>query len=249
MARPKDPEKKQLILDCSLELVAVRGFHAVSVKDIATRAQISLGSVYTYFESKETLVNELYRTWKNRLMEAIGTPAWRSGWVMEREGENGSFSPSSGLFGVTKSRLTDARKAHKLLCHRLGGFIRTYPRAFLFLETHLHAEYLDADSLAMEQQVTEAALGFYRSHLGIDTARARPESVQILLSASFGAFVQLFKAHQAGLIGLDDDEIEELEAHLWSMIEGFRRAQEAQLSQQETSRQGPNCVMSAPGNF
>ena len=148
-------------------------------------------------------------------MEFLGTSNWPNGLDVAK-------SVPTGL-PIMVEGISPGRFAHKLLCNRLGGFIRTHSLAFMFLEAQLHADYLDEESLILERRATEAALVFYREQLGIDTQRASVESVQILLSASFGAFVQLFKAQVAGLITLSDAQVDELEGLLWGMIESFKK--------------------------
>ena len=64
---PKSPEqfddirkqKKQLIMDTALELFAENGFHATSISQIAGKAKISKGLTYNYFESKDSILNEI----------------------------------------------------------------------------------------------------------------------------------------------------------------------------------------------
>ena len=48
--------KKKLIMDTALELFAEEGFHTTSISKIASRAGISKGLLYNYFESKEDLI-------------------------------------------------------------------------------------------------------------------------------------------------------------------------------------------------
>lgn len=57
---PKAKRTRQQILDSSLELFKDKGFDRASMRDIATRAGLSLGSAYYYFESKEELVFAFY---------------------------------------------------------------------------------------------------------------------------------------------------------------------------------------------
>jgi AcrR family transcriptional regulator len=49
------------VLDAALDLFIQKGFAATRVEDIATRAGISKGSVYLYFESKEKIIEGLVR--------------------------------------------------------------------------------------------------------------------------------------------------------------------------------------------
>lgn len=57
---PKAQRTRQQILDSSLELFKDKGFDRASMRDIATRAGLSLGSTYYYFASKEELVFAFY---------------------------------------------------------------------------------------------------------------------------------------------------------------------------------------------
>lgn len=55
-------QKKQLIMDTALELFAENGFHATSMSQIATKAGISKGLAYNYFESKNKILDEIITT-------------------------------------------------------------------------------------------------------------------------------------------------------------------------------------------
>ncbi len=60
-------EKRQLILDKSLELFANNGYHSTSISKIANLAGISKGLIYNYFESKEDILLQLI----NRVFKEI----------------------------------------------------------------------------------------------------------------------------------------------------------------------------------
>ncbi len=51
--------RKAQIMETALELFAMKGFQSTSIANIATRAGISKGLIYNYFESKEALIKEL----------------------------------------------------------------------------------------------------------------------------------------------------------------------------------------------
>ena len=52
-------EKMELIMETSLELFAENGYHATSISQIATKAGISKGLIYNYYESKNELLEAL----------------------------------------------------------------------------------------------------------------------------------------------------------------------------------------------
>ncbi|GKU83035.1 TetR/AcrR family transcriptional regulator [Niallia sp. NCCP-28] len=54
-------ERKQHILECALHAIAKKGVSSVEIKDIARESKISVGSVYTYFKSKDDILKEVAR--------------------------------------------------------------------------------------------------------------------------------------------------------------------------------------------
>lgn len=54
-------ERRQQILECGLDMIVSRGFEATKIRDIADKLQISVGLFFNYFESKETLYEELVK--------------------------------------------------------------------------------------------------------------------------------------------------------------------------------------------
>lgn len=64
MVRLKNDDKRDAILKATLLLVNSNGFHAAPMSKIATEAGVSAGTIYLYFQSKEDLVNTLYRELK-----------------------------------------------------------------------------------------------------------------------------------------------------------------------------------------
>lgn len=48
--------RKQQILTAAIACFAEKGFHKTSMKDIFTRADLSAGAVYSYFESKDEII-------------------------------------------------------------------------------------------------------------------------------------------------------------------------------------------------
>ncbi|WP_050616339.1 TetR/AcrR family transcriptional regulator [Bacillus testis] len=53
-------EKEKLIMDAAMKLFAQKGFSATSIQEIATEAEISKGSFYLYYKSKENLLYRIF---------------------------------------------------------------------------------------------------------------------------------------------------------------------------------------------
>lgn len=103
--RRRKDARPQEILEAALAEFAVRGFAAARMEDIATRAGVTKGTVYLYFDSKEDLFKSLVR-------ESIGAA------IDARMADAKSFEgDSSRLLGM--------------VLRAIGNFARTSDRAVL----------------------------------------------------------------------------------------------------------------------
>lgn len=67
MARPRSEDKRNAILDAAVAEFASRGVWSTPTSAISRKAGVAEGTLFTYFASKEVLVNELYRALKTEL--------------------------------------------------------------------------------------------------------------------------------------------------------------------------------------
>ncbi|HEY1552290.1 MAG TPA: TetR/AcrR family transcriptional regulator [Kofleriaceae bacterium] len=185
-------DKRRKILDAALSEFAERGYHGVAVPEVAGAAGVSTGTVYIYFDSKEALVNEVFRDAKSRLKTAL----------------------LDGLPELDPYRIDNGEAWFLELWRRLGTFAHGEPKAFRFLEMQDHVPYLDADSRALELSVL-APLWFAGKQL---RARAAEPPVDVAIALLWGAFVGLVKASRLGYLALDDRGLEQAGAACWRMI-------------------------------
>lgn len=61
LARPKSESKRKAILEASMNLFAERGIGHAPTSAISAAAGIAEGTLFTYFKTKDELLNELYR--------------------------------------------------------------------------------------------------------------------------------------------------------------------------------------------
>ena len=64
-------DKRRIILDAAIRVFARRGFHACRVSDVADEAGVAYGLVYHYFDSKEEILNTLFRERWQLMLDAI----------------------------------------------------------------------------------------------------------------------------------------------------------------------------------
>src|SRR3954468_10930641 len=62
---------RQEIIESALRAFAERGFHGTAIPEIAQAAGVGVASIYRRFESKERLVNAVFRDAKSRLRDAL----------------------------------------------------------------------------------------------------------------------------------------------------------------------------------
>ena len=157
--------KREAILEAALELFVERGFHGTAVPEIADRAGVGAGTIYRYFDSKEALVNAIYRQEKLHFAHVV-------------------------LDDFPTSAPT--REQFRLLWTRMVAFATAHPSAFIFLELHHHARYLDAESRAVEHRMTEL---FTSVVTGAQARRElKPGPPRLLMGLVTGAFVGVIRS-------------------------------------------------------
>ena len=71
MARPRSEDKRNAILDAATRLFAERGLTAAPTSQISKLAGVAEGTLFTYFKTKDDLINALYREVKLELADAM----------------------------------------------------------------------------------------------------------------------------------------------------------------------------------
>ena len=162
-ARPT-VDKREAILAAALELFVARGFYGTAVPEIADLADVGAGTIYRYFESKEALVNAIYREQKLRFGQVA-------------------------LDDFPLSAPT--REQFRVLWMRMARFAIDNPSSFVFLELHHHARYLDAASRAVEQRMTEL---FRQVVVGAQArGELKPGDPRVLMGLVMGGFIGVIR--------------------------------------------------------
>lgn len=169
--RTSPGDKRDAIMTAALDLFVERGFYGTAVPEVAERAQVGAGTIYRYFESKEALVNAIYRDQKLRMVAALLAD-----------------------FPVA----APAREQFRTIWTRMARFVDDNPKGFAFCELHHHATYLDADSIAVEQRMSDMVVRF----LGESQRRGeiRKAPAFLLIGLVMGAFIGVVRwANESGM--------------------------------------------------
>ncbi len=63
--------RRSRVITAAIELAAEGGYDAVQMRDVATRAQVALGTIYRYFTSKDQLLAAALVQWAGELEERL----------------------------------------------------------------------------------------------------------------------------------------------------------------------------------
>ncbi len=67
----RSKEKKQRIKDAAVILMSEKGYHSTSSNEIAKKADVSIGTFYSYFKDKKALYAELVEDIYNTVLEPV----------------------------------------------------------------------------------------------------------------------------------------------------------------------------------
>ena len=138
----KEREKlrhKEEILEAALSLFSEKGFHNVSMQEIAEQSEFGVGTLYNFFESKEALFEELMTSTRDHvtrefsdILDGPGTekellekfiryqPEFQ-----EKHGETIKlFVSELGIKGSKLSKFRDENKVHEIINSRLAKLIK-----------------------------------------------------------------------------------------------------------------------------
>jgi AcrR family transcriptional regulator len=182
-------DKSEAILKAALDLFVERGFHGTSVPSVAHQAGVAAGTIYHYFASKEALVNALYQSLKQK--------------IMARVLDDFPFAAPT-------------REQFRTVWTRMAEFAVQNPREFAFLELHHHSSYLDAKSIAIENQIIQFGAQIIEAAQAAQVIKPLPPA--LLMEFANGAFIGVFRAGLAGHIPLTLETFLAAETCGWEAI-------------------------------
>jgi AcrR family transcriptional regulator len=182
-------DKRTAILEATLKLVSERGFHGTAMSKVAREAGVSAGIIYHYFEGKDDLINELYKSIKRQAAQAM--------------------LEDVDLAQSVRSQI------RQLLGNVLRHFIQR-PRESAFLEQYARSPYygpqIETELSQHYQPVVEC---FQRAQQD----KVIKDLPQVVISAfTLDVATSLAQKHAAGLLKLTDDLIDRIVDASWEAI-------------------------------
>ena len=115
--RPNDPQRRERILQATLDTIAAHGIHAVTHRKIATCANVPLGSLTYYFSGIEALIEEAFS-----LFTAEMSAQYQQGFVGVTNREQACDAIADLIFSA---QVTTARNME--LMYQLYAFCSSQP--------------------------------------------------------------------------------------------------------------------------
>jgi TetR/AcrR family transcriptional regulator, repressor of fatR-cypB operon len=186
---PVEGDKRRAILDSAMTLFAELGFHGTTIPEVAERARVAAGTIYRYFDSKEALVNAVFRREKEALASALLEDfPWEAG----------------------------PREQFHAFWLRYAKHATEHREAFAFLELHHHAPYLDDESRAVEASVLMAGKALIES--AQQQGAMKPLPPALLIAIVYGSFATMIKASFTEYLELSDEIVDAAERCVWEAI-------------------------------
>ena len=188
MARAKSPEKRRAILRAAVHEIAQAGLSA-STASIAKGAQLAEGTLFTYFPTKNVLLNELYIDLKNDVYRRINADFPHKAALRLR---------ARHVWMETLRWALEAPEERKVsLQLNISDVVTQATREQVRLQSGALAQ--TASEVALKGAFKDLPPGFALSVMGamqdavIDTVAKKPREKEALFERSFEAFWRMAK--------------------------------------------------------
>ena len=182
--------KREAILQATLHLLAHKGFHGFSIKQVADLAGVAAGTVYLYFNDREDLILQL----DAQIMEQVAQYIFAN------------HNPRQPLFDQFQQ-----------LCLSFWHFFKQNPEIQLSKNQfeHLPPEVL-RNRHADAKTIFYPLITFFESGRADASLKNLPN--EVLFSLAFEHFFALARNAMIGLIDIDDMMLEDIVLASWDAI-------------------------------
>ena len=182
-------EKKKAIFESTLALIKEKGFHGTPMSQVAKNAGVAAGTIYHHFDSKNTLIMELYAYLRDQMLSSL----------LKADHEQIDF----------KDRFFNFFTSHCL-------FYIENPKALFFMEQFVNSPYSSRDPIQENDRFQQTFKDVIRT--GVKTKVLKPIDYRILASLIHGAVVTTSKIHICKKIYISEVEIKQLAHVVWDGI-------------------------------
>lgn len=184
MIPPKD--KKLAIFESTLTLIRANGFHGTPMSQIAKQAGVAAGTIYHHFDSKDTLILELYEHVLQQMLSSL----------LQADGEEMDY----------RERFFNFFISHCL-------FYMEHPNALFFMEQFVNSPY-NSRQTSQENERAQGTLKDLITY-GVEHQVLKPIDARIVGSLVHGAVVSTAKIHLCRKIPLGPQTLHQIAEMVW----------------------------------
>ena len=182
--------KCDIILAATLHLLASRGFHGFSIRDVAKEAGVATGTVYLYFDDREDLIKKLH----SQIIETVG-----------RE-----------VFFAAGNNLSLYQQFHRM-CRNFWDLFKQQPDIIL---SKGQFDHLPPDLLRSRHEeakvVLEPLFTFFLH--GRERLELKDFPDEILFSLAFEPYFEIARKSLQGFVVVDDEMLDRIIRASWDSI-------------------------------
>ncbi len=190
----KNTDKRQAILNTTLELIIEQGVQATSMSKVSKKSGVAVGTIYHHFESKEAIITELYRHFKLEMLE-----------IMTKD--------------IQENQSLEAEFTDTVI--RLFNYAKSNPAALEFCETFASSPIIDSK---IREEVASKFYTFSNTFFqrmqdeGI-LSGTRKDMLFIYLN---GTIFSMLRAHISGQINWTKDDVKAYMKLVWKGLSGSK---------------------------
>lgn len=182
--------KREAILEATLQLLASKGFHGFSIKQVAEQAGVAAGTVYLYFHDRDDLIRQLH----------VG--------IVEKVARH--------IFAEHRSQ-ESLFDQYRQLCLSFWGLFLQEPAILL---SKVQFDHLPPDVLRIRHADTKTTLyplmTFFEQGREKEVMKNFPD--EVLFALGFEPYFDLVRKHMLGLLHIDEPMLELTIAASWDAI-------------------------------
>jgi len=157
--------KRQQVLDTTLELISELGFHATPISLITKKSNVAAGTIYHYFTNKEDLIDTLYSDIKKEM-----------GIALEKGIDN-------------TANFKD--KFFKIWTNLFNYYIEN-PKKFEYLENYANSPFIHKEIKQITRRYYQNVIDFFESGIQLGIFRNLPIDVLInMIFSNVSSFVRM----------------------------------------------------------
>ena len=185
----KPTDKRQAILDAALEIFAKNGFHSSPTSEISKMANVGTGTIYRYFDNKDSLINTLH----DEVDQRLRATAWAD--FDEQASVRENIFKTLGI---------------------VFRFLLDNPNEFKFFEQYYNSPYGIEKKRSQEDNCDRPMVHLFDK--GIEQQIIKDLPHDLLFALCFGPITMLIRDQLTGYFTISEEMIQSTIKAIWDSI-------------------------------